>query len=69
MQDLGQLNTSTFFCDGCGISPRTDGECPTCVSITRAAWRVKEPLPLKVHIAFTVALAALVVGIVIAFRI
>jgi hypothetical protein len=33
-KNLGELNTSTFFCGGCGMVPATD-DCPICRNLVK----------------------------------
>jgi hypothetical protein len=68
---LEPLNVHNTFCRGCGIAPApVEGrECPTCLSIARVAWDIKEPLPMPVLLTILVALAVLILGIVAALRI
>jgi hypothetical protein len=66
-KELPALNTATFFCSGCSISPApADGaDCPTCTKVRKDP---REPMPLKVHLIFALALLVLIAGLTVALR-
>ena len=71
MKQLGDLNTTTFFCPDCGISQRPEpGEvCPTCASANAYDWRSDKPVPVPLLVIFLAALLVLIVGIAAALRV